>query len=102
MLGVAIQGASYFLAVIAIWFLLAEDRYPFDRVVVIFAPYIIAWVLVSFASVVIHGFRFKSYWIGSYLSKELYAYPNYLYALIYVLLLVLILVCQSHYGVFSH
>jgi len=99
MLGVLIQGASHFLAIIAIWFLFAEDRYPFIKVVMIFLPFIIAWVLVSFASITISGFRFSIYWIGTYLSKELYEYPNIKYAAIYVLLMVLIIVFQLHYGV---
>lgn len=101
MLGVVAQGIGYFLMIVAIRFLFTKNGETFDKVAIIFGPYIIAWILVSFASIVISGFRFTLFWMGSYLSDRLHSYPNYLYASIYAVLMVLILLCQYRYGVFS-
>jgi hypothetical protein len=101
MLGVVAQGISYFLMIVAIWFLFTDNSYPFEKIVMIFGPYIVAWISVSFASIAISGFRFTLFWMGSYLSNKLYSYPNYVYAFIYAVLMALILLCQYHYGVLS-
>ncbi len=101
MLGVVAQGVSYFLMIVAIWFLFAEKGYTFGKVTIIFGPYIIAWVLVSFASIAISGFRFTLFWTGSYLSDKLYSYPNHVYASIYAVLMALIFSCQYYCGVLS-
>lgn len=86
-------------ALIVIWFFGAKDSVSFEKFVLLVGPYLVAWAVLSILSVAISGMIFKPFWMGSFSDRDVYTFPNIIYVVVFVVIILTIYIVQYANGV---
>jgi len=90
---------AYACVLVALWAVFLSSEVPFMKVATVLSPYFAAWLLISFASILISNNNFTPIWMGSYADTKIYSVPNIYYAVSFLVVVLAIYFIQYYYNV---